>query len=45
MKLMMLVAGFFWKRKKSFPFSDAIAEGINDLFREMGYYQKRERDA
>jgi hypothetical protein len=45
MKLMMLVAGFFWKRQKSSPFSDAIAEGIKDLFREMGYYQKRERDA
>ena len=38
MKLIKFVKRFFLKREKRCdPFSEAIAEGIKDSFREMGY--------
>ncbi len=38
MKIIQLVTRFFSLGKKSpSPFSEAVSEGIKDLFKEMGY--------
>lgn len=38
MKIIQLVTRFFYfTKKRPSPFSEAISEGIKDLFKEMGY--------
>ena len=38
MKLIKFIKRFFWKYERPLnPFSEAIAEGIKEAFKEMGY--------